>query len=246
MIPADLLPRPWRRAVIDSVYGAEDRRGARIYMASLWGALLVLALLLTGTTPWAWPAEREARVESLQPVTCEALLDDDDAAQQPDANRAGNRPGNAANAKGAAGAAARSRSQCRELLSPGERAQLGRTEQLVSYLRQGGAAPPALGLPDDSPLRTLVDRNICRLGGVDGGDRGALAWHVQQGIGECGSWNRTVARLPLAIWWGPIAGIIVTPLVLLLLLFLLIRHSLRLPSTRRAYRRLYGSEHKAP
>jgi hypothetical protein len=39
---------------------------------------------------------------------------------------------------------------------------------------------------------------------------------------------------------------ILTPLIILALLFLLARHTLRLPATRRAYRRLYGSEHKAP
>jgi hypothetical protein len=52
-----------------------------------------------------------------------------------------------------------------------------------------------------------------------------------------------VPAVDLLGWW---AGMILTPLIILALLLGLLRHSLRLPSTRRAYRRLYGSEHKAP
>ena len=240
MIGAKLLPRPWRRALVDSVYGAEDERGARIYLGSLWGALLLAGLLLTGTTPWAWPAVREGKVESLQPVTCDAILGDDDSASgsRSDGSRSSN--------KSAAKSAAARRSGCRQLLSEAERAQLGRTETTISYLQNGGPVPPALAIPDESPLRSWIDGNICWLGGADGSDRGALAWHVGQGIGECGGWSKSSARLPLTIWFGPIVGMLLTPIILLWLLFLLIRHTVRLPATRRAYRRLYGSEHKAP
>ena len=67
-----LLPRPWRRALIDSVYGAEDDKGMRIYLGALWGILLVGGLILTGFTPWTWPATREAQVkhgrESLEAI----------------------------------------------------------------------------------------------------------------------------------------------------------------------------------
>ena len=240
MIAAKLLPRPWRRQLIDAVYGAEDRRGLHIYLASLWGGLLVLALLLTGTTPWSGPAEREGRVASLEPVTCEAILGDDDAAAaRIDTAKSSSKAATKAGTS-------RNRSGCRQLLSDAERAQLGRTEATISYLQAGGPTPPALSMPEDSPLRSWVDANVCRMGGVDGADRGALAWHVQQGIGECGGWERAAARLPLTIWAGPIIGMLLTPLLLLWLLYLLIRHTLRLPATRRAYRRLYGSEHKAP
>jgi hypothetical protein len=243
MIASSLLPRPWRRALIDFVYGAEDTRGLKIYLASLWGALALLALILTGTTPWAWPAVREGRVDSLQPVTCDAILGEQEAGDQ----RARSAETNRSSTKGSTKAGpSRSRSQCRQLLSDAERAQLGRTEATVAYLRQGGATPPALAIPTETPLRDWIDTNVCGLSGASGEDRGALAWHVEQGIGECGAWSKTVARLPLAIWWGPVLGIILTPIILFGLLFLLIRHSLRLPSTRRAYRRLYGSEHKAP
>jgi hypothetical protein len=58
-------------------------------------------------------------------------------------------------------------------------------------------------------------------------------------------WTRT-RRNSLSIPARPILGLILTPLLMLALIVLRDRHSLRLPSTRRAYRRLYGSEHKAP
>lgn len=241
MIPADLLPRRWRRGLIDSVYGAEDKSGARIYMAVLWGGLAVLALLLTGTTPWAWPAERDGRVESLQPVSCEAIFDADQSASAVDLNRTASRNGSRGS-----GTAGQRRTQCSQSLDATSRAQLLRLSQVADYLRLGGAPPPALDLPDGSALRDWSDDHICGLNGAAGADRGALAWHVQQGIGECGGWSRSVARLPLAIWWGPVLGVLFTPLILLALLYFLVRHTVRLPSTRRAYRRLYGSEHKAP
>ncbi len=238
MIGTNLLPRQWRRTLVDSVYGAEDDRGLKIYLASIWGGLLLLTLILTGFTPWAWPAEREGRVESLERVTCESILGEEEAADriEPSSNKA--RTKTKAPAPG--------RNACRQLLTDAERAQLTRAEETVGYLQRGGTTPQMLAIPSDTPLRGWIDSNICRLGGADGGDRGALAWHVGQGVGECGSWSRLAAQFPLSIWLGPILGMILTLLLLLGLIFLAARHSLRLPSTRRAYRRLYGSEHKAP
>lgn len=230
-----------RRRLVDEVYGAEDTRGLTIYLAILWGGLLLLALILTGTTPWAAPAEREGKVETMQAVTCEAILGDEDNARE-DSGNSSARSTNRSSTK----AGTRARSQCRQLLSDAERAQLGRTEATIAYLQRGGVTPPALAVPDDTPLRDWIDSRICGLRGAESEDRAALAWHVQQGIGECGGWSRTVARLPITVWWGPILGIVLTPLILLGLLFLLARHTMRIPSTRRAYRRLYGSEHKAP
>lgn len=238
MIATSLIPRSWRRALIDAVYGAEDDRGLKIYLASLWGAILLVALILAGFTPWAWPAEREGRVESLERVTCEAILGEEEAAE-----RAEPVSTNKAKAKSRA---APGRNSCRSLLSDAERAQLTRAEETVGYLRQGGPTPQPLAIPSGTPLRDWLDSNVCRMGGADGADRAALAWHVGRGIGECGSWSRMTASFPLSIWLGPILGMILTPLLLIALLFFAVRHSLRLPSTRRAYRRLYGSEHKAP
>jgi hypothetical protein len=232
-----LLPRVWRRPLIDSVYGAEDERGLRIYLGVLWAAGLLAALILAGFTPWNWPAEREGRVETLAPVSCESILGENEAAEPPATNRSANK----SRTKAPAG-----RTACRQLLSDAERAQLGRVEETVSYLQRGGATPPALAIPSDTPLRSWVDGNICRLGGAQSEDRGALAWHVGQGAGECGGWTRRAASFPLSIGLGWWPGMILTPLIILALLFALARHSLRLPSTRRAYRRLYGSEHKAP
>jgi len=236
-----LLPRVWRRPLIDSVYGAEDDRGVKIYLGLLWGAALLLALILAAFTPWNWPAEREGRVASLRPVNCEAILGEDAAEAEPTRNTAA-RAANKSRSK----AATPSRTACRQLLSDAERAQLGRTEETIAYLQRGGMTPPALGIPAGTPLRAWVDSNICRLGGADGADRDALAWHVGQGIGECGGWTRRAAQFPLSIWFGWWPGMILTPLLILALTFLLARHTLRLPATRRAYRRLYGSEHKAP
>lgn len=235
-----LLPRPWRKSLIDAVYGAEDERGANIYLASLWGASLLLFLILGGFTPWNWPAERDGRVETLAPVSCEAILGEERETSA-GTNVQGTRSTSKSRPKAASG-----RTACRQLLTEAERAQLGRVDETVAYLQRGGATPPALALPDDTLLRDWVDGNICRLGGADGGDRGALAWHVGQGIGECGAWSRRAASFPLSVWLGWWPGMILTPLIILSLIFFLARHSIRLPSTRRAYRRLYGSEHKAP
>lgn len=230
--------RKRRRDLIDSVYGSEERKGANIYLASLWGAGLLALLILAGFMPWSWPAERDGRVETLAPVSCEAILGDDDEAAAAQRNQS------QSTNKGRTKAPART--ACRQLLSEAERAQLGRVEESVSYLQQGGATPPALALPDDSPLRAWTDANICRLGGAESADRAALAWHVGQGVGECGGWSRRAAGFPLSVWFGWWLGMLLTPLIVLALIFLLIRHTLRLPATRRAYRRLYGSEHKAP
>lgn len=234
-----LLPRSWRKALIDAVYGAEEERGATIYLASLWGAGLLAILLLAGLTPWNWPAERDGRVETLQPITCEAILGEDAADGADDTNTA-------KSAGKARPKAPNGRTGCRALLSDAERAQLGRVEETVAYLQRGGPTPPALSIPDDTALRRWVDGNVCRLGGVEGADRGALAWHVGQGVGECGAVATRAAGLPLSIWLGWWVGLLVTPLLLLALVYFLAKHTIRLPATRRAYRRLYGSEHKAP
>lgn len=244
MIASSLVPPKWRRALIDSVYGAEDDRGLRIYLGALWGGLLLLGLILTGFTPWAWPAEREGRVASLEQVSCEAILGDEEAAERAEPKNESARSTNKAASKGRA--ETRGRNACRQLLSDAARSQLGRAEETVAYLQRGGATPAPLAVPSGTPLRSWIDGNICRLGGADAGERGALAWHVWQGVGECGSWSRLVAQFPLSILLGPLLGMILTPLIILWLAFMLARHSLRLPSTRRAYRRLYGSEHKAP
>ena len=230
-----LLPRMWRRPLIDGVYGAEDEKGLRIYLGVLWAAALLAVLILAGFTPWNWPAQREGRVETLAPVSCESILGDNEATDLPTANRSANK----SRTKAPAG-----RTACRPLLSDAERAQLGRVDETVAYLQRGGATPPALAIPADTPLRDWVDGNICRLGGAQ--ERGALAWHVGEGVGECGGWTRRAAQFPLSILLGWWPGMILTPLIILALLAGLLRHSLRLPSTRRAYRRLYGSEHKAP
>ncbi len=243
MISSDLIPRPWRRQLIDSVYGAEDDKGLRIYVGVLWGGFFLLTLILLGFTPWAWPAEREGRVESLTPITCEAILGDDQAAEPREANISSSR------SKAKSRSAERetsSRSACRATLTDAERAQLGRTEALVAYLQRGGVTPPPLNLEADSPVRSWVDSSICRLGGAGGGDRRALAWHVSNGAGECSGGNKMIARMPLSILLWPWLGALLTPLLLLWLGYRLVRHTMRLPATRRAYRRLYGSEHKAP
>lgn len=228
--------RDRRRRLIDAVYGAEEDRGANIYLASIWGIGLLACLIFAGFTPWNWPAEREGRVESLAPVSCEAILGEDDEEQAAARNQS------ATKARPKAGA----RNSCRQLLSEAERSQLGRVEATVAYLQRGGPAPAALALPEDGVLRGWVNSNICRLGGADGADRGALAWHVGQGIGECGGWAKQAAGFPLSTGLGWWAGMLLTPLLILILLFFLTRHSLRLPATRREYRRLFGSEHKAP
>jgi hypothetical protein len=241
VIGTSLIPRPWRRSLIDSVYGAEDDKGMRIYLGVLWGGMLLLALILLGFTPWAWPAEREGRVESLAPITCEAILGDEAEERLEPATA------NKAKAKSRSSQpATSSRSACRAALTDAERAQLGRAEALVAYLQGGGMSPPPLALPADTPVREWIDGKICRLGGAGAGDRGALAWHVWQGAGECGRGSRLVSQMPLSILLGPLLGMILTPILLLWLAYRLLRHTLRLPSTRRAYRRLYGSEHKAP
>jgi hypothetical protein len=41
-----LLPRIWRRPLIDSVYGAEDEKGLRIYLGVLWAAAFAAVLIL--------------------------------------------------------------------------------------------------------------------------------------------------------------------------------------------------------
>ena len=244
MIATSLIPRPWRRQLIDSVYGAEDDKGMRIYLGVLWGGFFLLTLILLGFTPWAWPAEREGRVESLAPITCEAILSEDEAAERAETNITTT---NKSKAKSrSTSTASSSRSACRAALTDAERAQLGRAEALIAYLQRGGMTPPPLALPPDSPVRDWVDSNICRLGGAGAGDRGALAWHVWQGAGECGRGNKLIAQMPLSILLWPLLGAILTPLLLIWLGFRLVRHTLRLPATRRAYRRLYGSEHKAP
>jgi hypothetical protein len=235
------LPSGWRRPLIDSVYRAEDERGMRIYLGVLWASALLAAFILSGFTPWNWPAEREGRVETMQTVSCESILGDDAAAAA-----AANTSTRAANKSRAKAPAPANRTACRQLLSDAERAQLGRVEETVAYLRGGGTTPPALGIPADTALRSWVDSNICRLGGADGEDRGALAWHVGEGIGECGGWTARAAQFPLSIWFGWWLGMLLTPILILGLIFLLARHTLRLPSTRKAYRLLYGSEHKAP
>jgi hypothetical protein len=244
MIATNLIPRPWRRAIIDSVYGAEDDRGVKIYLGLLWGGLLLLSLILAGLTPWAWPAEREGRVTSLEQVSCDAILGEEEAADRADSKNQSTR--STTKTRGKAPAATGSRNACRQLLTDAERSQLTRAEETVSYLQRGGGTPQPLAIPSGTPLRDWIDSRICRMSGADSDDRGALAWHVGQGIGECGGWSRTAAQFPLSIMLGPILGIILTPLILLLLIFFAARHSLRLPATRRAYRRLYGSEHKAP
>ena len=209
----------------------------------LWGGFVLAALILLGFTPWAWPAEREAQVENLAPITCEAILGDDEAADRAETNTTTNR----SKAKTRTSEReASSRSACRAALTDAERAQLGRTETLVAYLQRGGVTPPPLNLEADSPVRSWVDSNICRLGGASGGDRRALAWHVGQGAGECSGGNKLIARMPLSILLWPWLGALLTPLLLIWLGYRLVRHTLRLPATRRAYRRLYGSEHKAP
>jgi hypothetical protein len=233
-----LVPRIWRRPLIDSVYGSEDEKGLRIYLGALWAATLLLALILAGITPWNWPAERDGRVETLAPVSCESILGEDQA-ERADAVPA--KGANKSRTKAPGG-----RTACRGLLSDAERAQLGRVEEMVAYLQRGGTTPSALAIPAGTPLRGWVDSNICRLGGAQGEDRGALAWHVGEGVGECGGWTRRAASFPLSIGLGWWPGMILTPLLIIGLIVALSRHSLRLPSTRRAYRRLYGSEHKAP
>lgn len=244
MTALDLLPRPWRRAVIDRVYGGEDERDLNIYRGAVLGGFLLLTLLLAGCTPWAWPAEREGRVESMAAVQCEAIRptgDDADSASETSA------AANKARAKSSASGAPRStRASCRQSLGDAARAQLGRTEELVTYLQRGGAEPPPLGVPTGTRLRGWIDANVCRLGGAGIGDRGALAWHVWRGAGECGAGSRLLAQLPLSILLSPWVGAVLTPLILLFLGYRLLRHALRLPATRRAYRLLYGSEHKAP
>jgi hypothetical protein len=45
------VPSTWRRPLIDSVYGAEDEKGLRIYLGVLWAATLLTALILGGFTP---------------------------------------------------------------------------------------------------------------------------------------------------------------------------------------------------
>lgn len=242
MMLLDLLPRGPRRTLIDSVYGSEEDRGLKYYLAAVWGLGLLAALIVIGFTPWAWPAQREARVESLSPVLCEDIrpIDDSRSADDPPSNSSSR------SKTKARGAAVTGPTACRQSLTQGDRTLLGRAEQTVSYLQRGGATPPPLGVPEGTPLRDWIDGNICGLGGAGFGERGALAWHVWQGIGECSGRARLVAQLPLAILLGPILGMLLTPLLLGAGLFYLGRHTMRLPATRRAYRRLYGSEHKAP
>ncbi len=238
MIGADLLPRPWRRELIDRVYGAEEDRGMRIYLGVLWGGLLLLALILLGLTPWAWPAVREGQVTNMAAISCEGVFGEDGASSAAGSNLSTN--------KSRTKAAARARSSCRAELTDGERAQLGRAEELVAYLQRGGMAPPPLAITAGTPLRDWIDDNVCGLGGAGWGERGALAWHVWQGVGECSAGSRFTAQLPLTILLGSLLGLLLTPLILLYLLYRLIRHTVHMPATRRAYRLLYGSEHKAP
>jgi hypothetical protein len=236
----NILPRATRKSLIDSVYGSEEDRGRNIYLGAVWGLWLLAALLVAGFTPFAWPAERNGQVESLEPVLCDDIrpIDDDTPADEPASN--------SSRAKGKVNRAALARAAaCRQALSAGDRTFLARAEQMVTYLQRGGDPPVELGVPAGTPLRAWIDSNVCRLGGADRADRGALAWHVWQGIGECGFGDRLVAQLPLTIWLGRIAGIFFTLLILGAGTFFLLRHSLRLPAVRRAYRRLYGSEHKA-
>lgn len=221
------------RIIIDAVYGAKEWRGAYIYLACLWVPALILLLLLTGLTPWSWPAVRESRVASLAPVSCEWLLEESAASSLDLTGQ-----NQAATATGA-------RSGCRRQLGQATREQLDRVEGTIAFLQQGGPTPAALNLPDDAPLRSWVNGNICRLGGADAADRGALAWQVNAGVGECGDFTRRAANFPLSIWTGWWPGTLLTPFILLILFFFLLRHTLRLRSTRRAYRRLFGSEHKA-
>jgi hypothetical protein len=147
-------------------------------------------------------------VESLEPVSCEALLGEEEASArtEPTTNRSANK---------SRGKAPTNRTGCRQLLSEGERAQLGRVEETVAYLQRGGATPPALAIPADTQLRSWVDGNICRLGGAEREDRGALAWHVWQGTGECGGWTARAAQFPLSIGLGWWLGMILTPLIIL-------------------------------
>lgn len=242
MITSRLLPGSVRRKLVDAVYGSDGAQNLIVYAAGLWVAFLILALLLLGRTPWNAPAQADTAVPSLPYLTCSTLgIEEGDGpatSNRSSARRAASTP-SGDNVSNCPGLAAADVQDLRSVARLAARIRNGVADNATS-----DATATDLDIASEGAARQWVNRYVCHLGGATGETRGALAWFVWQGYGRCSTADRNIAAMPLTIWLGPIVGMLLTALILFASFFVLLRHSLRLPSTWRAYRRLYGSEHR--
>jgi hypothetical protein len=231
-----LMPAPMRRTIVDWIYGSKSSTGMLLYFAALALLWIMIAAWATGKLT-DWPLKVDGKVEHFEGDTCEEMAFA--RYREPLAPGAVAPPADEASSGGA--------TICSQL-GPGQRLQLERAQELGENLRQGTPTQMAdFEVAEESALRAWMDGNVCRLGGAaDGADRARLGWYVRRGVGKCGGWSKLIAGFPVTVWLGFWAGLLLTPLLVLAAAYYLLRHALRIPSTRSAYRRLYGSEHKPP
>jgi hypothetical protein len=230
-----LVPAWLRRLIVDSIYGSKSTLGMWVYFALLALLWIIIAAWATGNLT-DWPLKAHAKIETFVGDSCEAL----DFASHREAAPTGDNLSVTANQADAG-------SSCSDA-SEGERRQLDQARDLAENLRQG--TPKQIvefDAPDGSALQTWMNSYVCKLGGAGSvSGRAGLGWYVRNDVGKCPSASRLVAGFPFTVWFGYWLGLLLTPLVIGAATIVLIRHGSKIPSTRVAYRRLYGSHHKPP
>jgi hypothetical protein len=92
--------------------------------------------------------------------------------------------------------------------------------------------------------RAWLDAQVCKAPLEDARQRAARAWRVNQNPDLCGPLQSALARAPLNVAFGPVAGVSLTLALLLLLLAPVVIVFQWLPAVRRAYHSLYTSRHR--
>lgn len=96
----------------------------------------------------------------------------------------------------------------------------------------------------DAATRDWIDDQVCRRWFWSAAERQARAWRMAQKPGLWNAWDTAFGSAPLNVAWTPLAGVPLTLLILALLAAPLALLLWWLPRVRKAYRRLYVSDHR--
>jgi len=96
----------------------------------------------------------------------------------------------------------------------------------------------------DAPTRAWIDREVCKKGFARRIEREVRAWRMDQNPTLCGAFDTLMGQAPLNVALGPWLGMTLAAIILLGLTLPLLALLLWLPRVRKAYRRLYVSDHR--